>query len=299
MFREHEGLLQLLTDFVGERGRLPGDDELPNAAEVCSVFGSIRRAFRVISAVTDKERWREVTRNRQEDLLIYLALSRFGGRPNFGRLSRALQGDVKGLFGKYKRACDQADALLYSLGKPGIVDASIQNSKMGKLTPTALYLHESALTTLSPILRLFEGCAQGYIGRVEDANIIKLYRDEPKVSYLSYPEFESDPHPALAFSLTVHFQTFRVRSRDYRNHRDVPILHRKELLVSPDHRLHGKFARLTRIEEAKGLYEDVHKIGMREGWNETLAAHGVHLSGHRLLSGAANVKGRAYRVSPV
>src|SRR5262249_59302272 len=90
LFREHGGLLQLLTDFVGERGRLPGDDELSNAAEVCSVFASIRLAFRVISAVTDKERWREVTRNRQEDLLIYLALSRFAGLPTFVRLPLSL-----------------------------------------------------------------------------------------------------------------------------------------------------------------------------------------------------------------
>jgi hypothetical protein len=75
----------------------------------------------------------------------------------------------------------------------------------------------------------------------------------------------------------------------------VPILHRKELLVSSDHPLHGKFARLTRIEGAKGLYEDVHKTGMREGWNETLAAHGVHLSGHRLLSGAASAEAKPAR----
>ena len=53
--------------------------------------------------------------------------------------------------------------------------------------------------------------SRGYIGRVEDANITKLFRQEPKVSYLSYPEFESDPHPALVRSMSVHFQTFRVK----------------------------------------------------------------------------------------
>ncbi len=288
LFREHEGLLQSLIDFVAERGRLPGDDELPNAAQICGVFGSVRRAFQVLSTVTDKERWAEVTKKRKEDLLIYLALSRFGGRPHFGRLSRTLQGDVKGLFGNHKRACDQADALLYSLGKPGVVDAYIQNSKVGKLTPTALYFHESALTNLSPILRLFEGCAQAYIGRVEDANVIKLYRNEPKVSYLSYPEFESDPHPALASSLAIHLQTFRIRARDYRNHRDVPILHRKELFICADHLLHQKFARLTRIEDAKGLYEDTRQIGTREGWDKILESKGLRLRGHRLLSGATD-----------
>jgi DNA phosphorothioation-associated putative methyltransferase len=57
LFRQHEELLQLLMDFVSERGRLPEPDELFNAAEVCGAFGSIRRAFRVICGVTDKEHW--------------------------------------------------------------------------------------------------------------------------------------------------------------------------------------------------------------------------------------------------
>jgi DNA phosphorothioation-associated putative methyltransferase len=107
----------------------------------------------------------------------------------------------------------------------------------------------------------------------------------PKVSYLSYPEFESDPHPPLAFALTVHLQTFRVKSRDNRNRHDVPILHRKELLVSPDHPLHEKFARLTRIEVARGLYEASRQIGTREGWNRVLQSKGLRLRGHRLLLG--------------
>jgi hypothetical protein len=61
-------------------------------------------------------------------------------------------------------------------------------------------------------------------------------------------------------------------------------LHRKELFVTPDHPLREKFARLTRIEEKKGLYQDTARIGMQDGWNEALAARGVYLNGHRLLS---------------
>ncbi len=176
----------LLTSFASERGRLPADDELSNAADICRVFGSIRRAFRVISSGTVKELWAEITRKRREDLIIYLALSRFGGRPSFGRLSRVLQGDVKGLFGNYKSACESADALLYSLGRPGVTELAAQDSKVGKHTPAALYVHESALGAVPPVLRLLEGCAQNFIGKIDNSNIIKLHRGEPKVSYLSY-----------------------------------------------------------------------------------------------------------------
>lgn len=57
-------------------------------------------------------------------------------------------------------------------------------------------------------LRLFEGCARGYLGRVEGATIGKLARFERKVAYLSYPDFETDPHPALTEALTVNLRLF-------------------------------------------------------------------------------------------
>ncbi len=283
LYNEHEELLQPLMAFVSERGRLPADDELSNREALCEVFASIRRAFQVIKRVTDTESWDMIAEERAQDLLIYLALSRFDGRPNYSRLPRELQRDVKGFYSSYKQACETADEILFSIGEPGVVDTACQMAEVGKLTPSALYVHESALASLSPILRLFEGCARGYIGRVDGANLIKLHRTEPKVSYLSYPDFEGDPHPALGFSMTVHLQTFRVKFRDYSDYRNPPILHRKESFLAADHLLQPKFARLTRIEEEKGLYDDPSRIGTREGWNEVLAAKGLELRGHRLV----------------
>ncbi len=284
LFARHEALLAPLMTFLGERGRLPHDDELANVSELVEVFGSIRKAFRVVLYATEQADWDAVGEQRSRDLLIYLALSQFEGRPPFGRLPLPLQRDVKAFFNTYKQACTGADTLLYSLGQPGTVDRACQDSSVGKLTPTALYVHETALPELSSVLRLYEGCARAYLGRVEGANIIKLHRGEPKISYLSYPEFESSPHPPLVESLNVHLQTFRVKTRNFRESRNRPILHRKELFVSADHPLYGKFERLTRIEESKGLFEDTSRIGLEGGWNEMLAEKGLCLKGHRLLS---------------
>ena len=282
-YNAHRRLLEPLVRFVTDRGRVPFEDEIPKASEVASVFGSLSRAFRVVRTVTEDERWDRIAQERSQDLLVYLALSQFEGRTPFGRLPLELQRDVRAFFGTHKRACAQADALLFSLGKQGVLEAACRKSPVGKLTPAALYVHRSALSGLSPLLRLYEGCAWQFLGRVDGANIVKLHLDEPIVSYLSYPEFERDPHPALAFAMTVHLQTFRIRTRDYRSSGNRPILHRKELFVAPDHRAHGKFARLTRIEESKGLYEDTRRIGFEDGWNETLARKGLYLRGHRLL----------------
>jgi DNA phosphorothioation-associated putative methyltransferase len=104
------------------------------------------------------------------------------------------------------------------------------------------------------------------------------------VSYLSYPDFEADPHPSLVHSLSVHLQTFRVRERDFDSHRNPPILHRKETFLAAGHPFYAKFARLTRIEEEKGLYDDTSVIGRRDAWNMLLARHGLYLRGHRLLA---------------
>lgn len=283
LFKAHEALLQPLMAFVSERGRVPADDELPNLAEIQNVFGSIRKAFRIVIRATEAAQWDQIAEQRALDLLIYLALSRFDTRPAYGQLPQELQRDVRGFFSTYKQACENADELLFALRDHKVVELACQVSELGKLTPGALYIHETALDALSPLLRLYEGCARGYLGRIDGANLIKLHRDEPKISYLSYPTFETDPHPAIASSVTVHLQTFRVKHRDFRTYKNPPILHRKELFVQKDHPLYSKFERLTRIEEQKGLYEAPETIGTRDGWKAALRAKGLAFRGHRLV----------------
>ena len=174
--------------------------------------------------------------------------------------------------------------LLFSLGHLGVVDTAYKKSTVGKLTPSALYVHRSAISETSRVLRLYEGCARGYLGRIEGANIVKLHHRKPMVSYLSYPEFDKSRHPPLAWALTVHLQTFHERWRNYMFSENRPILRRKELFVSPDYPAYRKFKRLSGIEERKGLYRDTQRIGFENGWNAVLAQKGHCLKGHRLLS---------------
>lgn len=53
------------------------------------------------------------------------------------------------------------------------------------------------MALLPPLLRVYEGCAHALVGTVEKANVLKLNRREARISYLSYPEFEQDPHTPL------------------------------------------------------------------------------------------------------
>jgi DNA phosphorothioation-associated putative methyltransferase len=141
-------------------------------------------------------------------------------------------------------------------------------------------------------LRVYEGCARGYIGSVEDANVVKLYRRVPQISYLAYPNFDRDPHPALMGSLVVQLRTLHVRYMDYRTADSPPILHRKEAFIPPDYPLYEKFARLTRQEERWGLYEHPAAIGTKQAWERLLVEKGVRLTGHRVTR-VAQARGHA------
>ena len=149
--------------------------------------------------------------------------------------------------------------------------------------PNALYLHRSAVESLEPLLRVYEGCARTYLGEIEDTNLVKLHRVSGKVSYLSYPDFETDPHPTLARSVKLNLRTRELDCWEYLSSDTPPILHRKETFLPADHPLREKFARLTRQEEQHGLLEDTATIGTRNGWNARLQERGFTLRGHRLV----------------
>jgi len=268
---------------IAALGRLPEPDEFPQANEIESRFGSVRRAFALVKRVTGTDDWNAITRRCTEDLLVYLALERFRRRPPISVLPPGLQRDIHAFFGSYSNACRLADDLLFRAGSAEAVDEACRRSAVGKLLPTALYVHRSALEALDPLLRIYEGCARAYLGEIDGANLIKLHRLSGKVSYLVYPDFETDPHPALLRSVKLSLRTREIDCLEYAASANPPILHRKETLVTSDHPLHGKFARLSEQEEKHGLLDDSATIGTKEGWKARLSDTDFALRGHRLV----------------
>jgi len=282
-FEQARELLAPLMELMEELGRLPAHDEFPLASAVAAEFGSLKRAFGVIRKVTGPDRWESAQRRRKEDFLVYLALARFRRRPPFSKLPASLQEDIRQFFGTYKSGCHQADELLVQAGDASAVDHACQISPLGKLLPNALYVHHSAVESLSPLLRVYEGCARSYLGEIEGANVVKLHRFSGKVSYLVYPDFDSDPHPALLRSVKLAMRTQELDCYDYSSISNPPILHRKETFLDPEHPLFEKCARLTRQEENLGLLDESRTIGTKQAWAERLREAGFTLSGHRLI----------------
>lgn len=279
----HRALLDPIMDFTLERGRLPEPDELGGRDAIEDAFGSVKRALAQVRELIDEDVWRHARAAAQDDLAVYLALAAFGGRAKFGDLSADMRRDVKALYGSYRSACEAADKLLFSMADQGGLNSACVAAPIGKLTPDALYVHASALDRLSPVLRVYEGCGRALSGEVDNATLIKINRIEPKVSYLSYPTFDSDPHPALNSSVRVDLKKLDVKYTDFSESTNPPILHRKETFVPDDYPGRDKFSRLTLQEERADLLKETSRIGTRAGWQERLDEKGYRVGGHRLM----------------
>lgn len=281
-FEDYQEQLAPLMEFFTKRGRLPVKGELATAPELLGEFGNFRRAFAVVLQATDEAEWDAIAYRRSLDIQVYLALTHFDKRPKFSQLAPEMRHDIKAFFGSYEEACNVADQKLFSLGQPKVVQTACDKSKIGKHTRGALYVHVSALAALDPLLRIYEGCASRTIGRVDGATLIKYYTDQPQISYLFYPDFDTDPHPSLKASITIDLKTLYVTHRDYSTRANPPVLHRKETFVTPNYPLHEQFAKLTQQEQELGLLQQKSEIGTREGWEKCLAAHGVEIRGHEI-----------------
>lgn len=284
-YETHRDTLAPLFDFLSDHARPPRQGELSegDAEAIKKAIGGLGRAVSLIRQVTDDDHWAQVTRQRRSELLIYIALSRFGRRPRFSQLGSTLAGDIRTLFGAYQSACIQADRMLLACGDPTMVLVSARTSAVGKQTPTALYVHRSALAELPPVLQVYEGCARVLSGTIEHANLIKLSVVHPQVSYLVYPRFDRDAHPTLAASITVNLKNLSVEWRDYSRSDNPPLIHRKEEFVGREDPRRELYAKLTRAEQRAGLYQHPERIGSLRGWEATLAAAGVRVAGHRLF----------------
>ena len=230
-FEDYEELLTPLMDFVTKRGRLPVKGELATEAEIKEEFRSFRSAFKVILQVTEKEEWEAIAEKRRQDFLVYLALSNFGQRPKIRKLAKEVREDIKALFGTYTQACLIADMMLLSLRDRENIADLCHSSPVGKKRKDAFLFHISVLDTLDPLLRLYEGCASRNFGRLESANVIKFHLGYPKISYLFFPNFETEAKPVLHSRMRVDLRDLSTTYRKFDRHK-APVLEGKDALVN-------------------------------------------------------------------
>ena len=153
----------------------------------------------------------------------------------------------------------------------------------GKVLPAATYVH-----------RVEQVCQQGFFGQMlsrlsehhgigEEFNVVKFRTDAPRLSFLQYSSFFEEAHPSLEEAIAIDLNSGRSLRTTYRDSLNPPILHRKELMLAPDHPRSDEFAALTIAEEQAGLYSNSAVIGFRINWERLLASHGLAIQGHSLI----------------
>ena len=155
---------------------------------------------------------------------------------------------------------------------------------IGKKLPDSIYTHESAVAAVPETLsKLIFKIADALKIPDDDWNIIKFYRRDFKVAFLSYPSFDSNSYPPLQHSYTVDLAKLAMRKSEYGKSDNPPILHRKETFVDESYPLRTLFEELTKEGEDAGLYENTRTIGFLKNWEKLISTRGYYLDGEGRL----------------
>jgi DNA phosphorothioation-associated putative methyltransferase len=271
-----------VVDFLERRGRMPELEETPHAFLPLLRNVTSRQLAKLAAQEADPDRVAEGRKRSILNVLLLLGIAVFDGRSQLRDLSPPVQADIRAFFESYKEACQRADRLLLKIRDDTYLRNVMRNS-VGKMTPTAIYVHRRAADLMPVLLKLYEHCGAVAAGRPADWNLVKLSHEGRSVSWLGYPEFDKEPHPRLAWSYNVDMRTLEGSYRSYLDSDNRPLLHRKHEFLSPDDPDAIKYRRLTEQEVRAGLYKSPHLIGNERGWTAALEAASVQLRGHRLV----------------
>ncbi len=163
-------------------------------------------------------------------------------------------------------------------------NAAINKLSFGKRLPSAVYVIRTDQLNTHPELCAAIRRAKIAARPPETWNLLKLHTKEFAITFLTYPDFDKVPHPALAAATKINLNTGSVTRTDFHQRANPPILHRKETFLPPgDHRT-LVYAALTRREEEAGLYRDPSRIGLHIQWQTLLKQLGLAYEGPPLAS---------------
>lgn len=164
----------------------------------------------------------------------------------------------------------------------------VSKMPIGKKLPDAIYLHKAGFCEISPELARFIIAVANALKIDENEwHIVKLSKNEFKLSLLCYPTFFNESYPALTQSVTVDLTKLSHRVTQYQASDNPPILHRKETMIPSSHEAYEMFKAVTQEGENAGLYDNSRMIGFKQSWENIIATHGYELVDGRLFRASA------------
>ncbi len=164
----------------------------------------------------------------------------------------------------------------------------VKETQIGKKLPDAIYFHREYFAQApAPLVKFIEIVAKALKIEDDEWNLIKLFKNDFRLSLLHYPDFFQDAYPALKQSVTVDLVKLSHRITKYEHRDNPPILHRKETLIPENHPKFEEFLMITQEGETIGLYENSRMIGFKDSWERLTAKHGYELVDGRLFRSSA------------
>jgi len=184
--------LQVLWAAIVDRGRVLDVEEIPDALRERLRGANVSAARAIDLCLSDplnRQGLAAAAAARKEDLLIHLALTLFPGAPRYTTLARSIQRDLRAFFGSHAAAIQEANALLFSVGKPEIVrqavDAAVEGGLGGMRDAITFRFYAPALNRLGAVLRVLVGCAGILRGGTEGADFIDIKLDGRRFNFLA------------------------------------------------------------------------------------------------------------------
>ena len=203
-----------------ELGRPAAPEECPEAQSLIRSVGSWRRVHEWVGRFFSPDEFEAAAIGRQEDLLVYFALSHFGRRRPYSQLPDRLQRDVQFFFGSITKARNAGKRALFATGDSARMEEAAvfchDELGIGILNDDHdLTFHRSVLGECLPLIRVYVGCALQLFGDAGAIDLIKVHLQSGKVTFLVYDDFEGASTPRLVERIKVDLPRLRVDFFDY------------------------------------------------------------------------------------
>ena len=226
-----------LEDLMLRCGRslLPGD--IPEALLARLKEGGVSslQAQKWATERIPADQLKRAARRRRDDLRVYFALNIFNRRQAYRALPSGLQRDVRGFFGDYAAAQNEARRLLFSLGAPGTLEGAAHEAwrnGLGQFEDGDYWVCTSLRSRLPAVLRCFTGCAERYFGDLDGMHMLKFHTETGKLTALRYADFDTSPLPRLADRVKIDLKGQRISEFDHFDQDQRLIL--KSRFMAPD-----------------------------------------------------------------
>ena len=216
----HRSTINAYWERVLELGRAPVAEECPEALPLARLAGSWRRIHDWAAQFFRPDELEAAAIARQEDLLVYFALSHFKRRRAYSKLPGRLQRDARFFFGGAAKARAAGRRALFAVAdRARVLDDTLfchHELGIGKLNGLHdLTFHCSILGECLPLVRIYVGCALALFGDLGAVDLIKVHLQSSKVTFLLYDNFQEGQPPLLVERIKVDLARQRVEFFDY------------------------------------------------------------------------------------